>query len=65
MWQNWDLNPGSLTVGSVSLAKACSASRKAKGAGPRLKSFMVTIISHDYQKLYDISRNFLQKKKRA
>ena len=35
MWQNWDLNPGSLTVGSVSLAKACSASRKAKGAGPR------------------------------
>ena len=28
-----------------------------------LKSFMVTIISHDYQKLYDISRNFLQKKK--
>ena len=35
MWQNWDLNPGSLTVGSVSLAKTCSASRKAKGAGPR------------------------------
>ena len=35
MWQNSDLNPGSLTVGSVSLAKTCSASRKATEAGPR------------------------------
>lgn len=34
MWQGWDWKPGSLTLGSVGLAKMCSSSRRAVETGP-------------------------------